>query len=328
MAKEDRIGVVTVTYNSASVLSDFLQSLAAQTHSNLLFFAVDNASQDETRHLLDQWHDERLRVIANPDNRGVAEGNNQGIRAALAAGCTSVLLINNDTAFEPKLIERLDAGIDAHSVQMACPKMVYFDEPERIWVAGGDLRSWHGYISALHGAGEIDRGQHDRIRLVTDVPTCCVLIRSVVFERIGLMDPRYFVYFDDTDFMYRAHRADFKMIYLPAATLRHRVSVLTGGADSPFALRYYTRNQIYFLLKHFGIVLTVPWIVLCQILWAERVLSGRRAKSWYRIKQSALRESLSLWWHNKSTLHKNCILPHIDPTREEDSRQCQSKTIL
>src|ERR1700733_2803561 len=99
MASGDRIGVVTVTYNSASVLPAFLGCVMEQTHREFILFAADNSSTDDTLRMLRGCSDERLKIIANPDNRGVAAGNNQGIVAALEAGCRSVLLLNNDTEF-------------------------------------------------------------------------------------------------------------------------------------------------------------------------------------------------------------------------------------
>src|SRR5579871_1843491 len=108
------IGIVTVTYNSAGVLSDFLRCMSAQTYSNFKLFAIDNASHDKTVEILNAYDDSRLVIIANPDNRGVAEGNNQGIRGALKAGCSSVLLLNNDTEFDEMLLERLVAGLEKY----------------------------------------------------------------------------------------------------------------------------------------------------------------------------------------------------------------------
>jgi hypothetical protein len=191
MGDEDLIGVVTVTYNSAEVLPDFLRCLFAQTHHNFILFAIDNASKDDTINILHRCTDRRLTVIANPDNCGVAAGNNQGIRAALEAGCDSVLLINNDTEFEATLIANLLEGLAMHRVGMTCPKMMYYDEPQRIWAAGGTFQPWLGYRSVHLGGGEIDRGQYDLTRLVTYTPTCCVLIARPVFHKIGLMDERF-----------------------------------------------------------------------------------------------------------------------------------------
>lgn len=299
MADGELIGVVTVTYNSEEVLPDFLRCMAVQTHREYILFVVDNASKDCTVGILRDCRDQRLRVVVNPDNLGVAAGNNQGIRAALGAGCRSVLLINNDTEFEPTLIAQLDQGLTHHRVEMACPKMMFHSEPERIWAAGGAFQPWRAYRSIHLGEGEIDSGQYDTARLVQYVPTCCVLIKKEVFEKIGLMDEQYFVYWDDTDFMYRAMKAGVRLMYLPQAKLSHKVASLTGGSGTPFAIRYGTRNSLYFLLKHFGLILSLPWLALTQIVWCQKFLFNRQPKSWFVMKESAFHESLSLWWKSR-----------------------------
>ncbi len=295
MASSDRIGVVTVTYNSAGVLPDFLRCLAAQSHANFILYAVDNASKDETLRLLHEWKDDRLRVIANPDNRGVAEGNNQGIRAALADGCASVLLLNNDTTFDPGLIHGLDAGLEQYAVDMTCPKILYYNEPNRIWAAGGELQPWLGYRSRHFGVDAIDDGSYDKPIQISYVPTCCVLIKDKVFERIGLMDPHYFVYVDDVDFMYRAHKAGLKLIYLPQITLAHRVGGSTGGKDSPFTVRYCTRNRVYYLLKHFGILGGLPWLMIYQAyFWYRLAFKGDSVRDLMH-RQQSFREGFKVY---------------------------------
>jgi len=295
MAKGDLIGVVTVTYNSGTVLQDFLRCVAQQTHRELLLYVVDNASKDETLQILSECADTRLRIIANQDNRGVAEGNNQGIRAALEAGCASVLIINNDTEFDADLVTQLDEGLDVHGVEMSCPKMMYFDDPERIWAAGGAFQPWLGYRTMHLGEDEIDRGQCDQARLVTYVPTCCVLMRKEVFEKVGLMDERYFVYVDDVDFMYRAMKAGVKLIYLPEAKLLHKVGRLTGGGESPFTTRYCTRNRAYFLLRHFGAARSLPVLLLYQFYFAAGCVVGKFSFKVYCIKQRAIWEAITMW---------------------------------
>jgi len=277
MANGDLIGVVTVTYNSADVLPDFLRCMAAQTHREYILFVVDNASKDHTARILRECTDERLRIVANPDNRGVAAGNNQGIRAALEAGCRSVMLMNNDTEFEPTLIAQLDEGLDRYRVEMVCPKMMCYDEPERIWAAGGELQPWLGYRSRHFGFLAHDDGTYDTPIKISYAPTCCVLMDRSVIEKIGLMDPFYFVYVDDVDFMYRAYKAALKLMYLPHICLLHKVGSSTGGANSPVSVRFYTRNRVYYLLKHFGVIRSSPWLVLEQVyFWYRFFLRGER----------------------------------------------------
>jgi len=294
MDREERVGIVTVTFNSAKVLPDFLRCITEQTYRNFLLYAVDNASTDNSVGLLRTFPDQRLQIIPNSENKGVAEGNNQGIRAALEAGCGSVLLINNDTEFGPMLIAQLLGALDDDHVSMVCPKMLYFDEPNRIWAAGGEFQPWCGYRVVHLGDGQLDEGQYDRGRLVTYTPTCCVLIRKRVFETIGLMDPRYFVYADDTDFMFRAMRHRITLWYLPECCLWHKVSSMTGGDSTPFAIRYMTRNRIYFYRKNFSTVTAAVWILLYIVHLSIRYFRGIDSATTWKAKRQAVHEGLAM----------------------------------
>jgi len=243
------IGIVTVTYNSAEVLPEFLQTVFSQTFGEFLLYVVDNASRDESVALISQCIDPRIRVIANTGNLGVAEGNNQGIRAALADGCDAVLLLNNDTILAPDLLEQLREGFEHHGCDLTTGKM-YFDQPaNQIWCAGGHFVPLLGYLTRHDGEGQTDCGQFDEPRRVTYTPTCCLMIRSSVFERTGFMDSKYFVYHDDVDFLYRCMKNNISMWYVPGARLWHKVSSLTG-ATSDFLSRYAIRNRIYFVRKY------------------------------------------------------------------------------
>ncbi|MBZ5489504.1 MAG: glycosyltransferase family 2 protein [Acidobacteriia bacterium] len=293
MASSNKIGIVTVTYNSGKVLQDFLHCVFAQNHSNLVLFVIDNASADSTLQLLRDCVDPRLVIIANPDNRGVAEGNNQGIRAALEARCDSVLLINNDTVFDNDLVEKLSAGLSRHAADMTCPKMMYFDEPRRFWAAGGSFQPWFGY--RIFQRGEVlDCGQYDQVEQVSYVPTCCVLIQAALFGRTGLMDAKYFVYMDDVDFMFRAHRVGAKLMYLPECKLLHKVSSLAGGKHSTVEIRYCTRNRVYFLIKSFGFLKALPWLLLYEAYLCARLVVLRDNIGMFKFKQQAFFNGLSM----------------------------------
>lgn len=289
-----RIGVVTVTYNSGKVLPDFLRCLFAQTEANFLLFAVDNASTDNTIELLTACRDNRLATIANPDNRGIAEGDNQGIRKALEAGCSSILLLNNDTEFDATLLERLASGLETHACDMVCPKMLYFDQPDRIWAAGGHFQPLLGYRTLHYGEGEVDRGQYDEVRAVTFAPACCILVRSSLFTTVGLMDPRYFVYSDDADFLYRALKCKATLYYSPGIKLFHKVSSLTGGDNSPFTIRYTTRNRAYFKLKHLGYKTALFWNSLYRLYYLIRFLCLKSSLRDLRLRQRAISEAYNM----------------------------------
>jgi GT2 family glycosyltransferase len=295
IASPAKVGVVTVTYNSAKVIDGFLTSLLAQTFQNFILYVVDNISSDETLARLATYRDARIRVIANPDNRGIAEGNNQGIRAALEDGCSLILLLNNDTEFEPKLLERLVAGIDRTASDMVAPKILFHHDQNKIWSAGGGLDARRAYSGFHHGYGETDRGQFDQARPVQHAPACCLLIRENVFRRIGVMDDRYFAYVEDTDFCYRAMRAGLTITYLPEARMLHKAHSLTGGLFSPFMMRYTTRNRTYFMLKHFGRGRGLLYVIAYQLYLVIQVLARRVKWSMFVLRERAFLEGLRLW---------------------------------
>jgi len=259
VASQTRIGVVTVTFNSGAVLRPFLDCVFKQTYPDFLLFAVDNASTDTTIQMLQECTDERLRIIPNPDNRGVAEGNNQGIRAAMVDGCASILLLNNDTEFSDDLFSLLHQAAEDFHCDMTTGKVLYFEPPGRIWCAGGWLEKSRFFAAFHHGMDKEDIGQFEQPRRVTYAPTCCLMVRRSAFERIGLMDSKYFVYSDDVDFLYRCLVADLSLWYIPGATVLHKVSALTGGDTSEFAIRFMTRNRAYFLRKHLSRWKVVLW---------------------------------------------------------------------
>ena len=292
--KKGWIGVVTVTYNSADVLPEFLASLAAQTCKEFTLYVIDNISKDASLEICRSNTTVPMVVIANDANLGVAEANNQGIRAALADGCEYVLLLNNDTVFDAGLLAELRDGLIRHDCAMVVPKILYHDRPDTIWAAGGRFQPWAGYRAPHYGDGEPDRGQFDKIRAITYAPTCCVLIHRNVFDRIGLMDPKYFVYCDDTDFMFRAMKAGLSSLYLPSCALLHKVGSLTGGNTSVFANRYGTRNRIYFFRKHLSKFWAAAWIGIFWTYLLLRYLLGRDSKTIWMTRRNAVAEAMRM----------------------------------
>lgn len=294
-----RVGVITVTYNSAQVLDSFMSSLLKQNYSNFLLYIVDNASSDATLQIVARYFDPRIRLIANRGNLGIAEGNNQGIAAALADGCDLILLINNDTEFDPLLVEQLAVGLTQHACDMIAPKIIVYGDETTIWSAGGGFNPFKGYAGFHFGLNQRDCGQFDVARRVDHAPACCVLVRKEVFDRIGKMDDRYFVYLDDTDFCFRAKRAGLRLIYLPSAKLLHKVSALTGGPDSEFSVRYRTRNQIYFMLKHFGPWRALYYLPAFQLYQLAKLLFRKIDLAGFVLREKAFLEGLRVWWQSR-----------------------------
>lgn len=266
------LGIVTVTYNSESVIDEFLESMDRQLNNDWRLYVVDNASRDATlAKVCDRYgKNDRVIVIANTVNVGVAVGNNLGIRAALDDGCGSVMLLNNDTVFAEDLFSGMVAEQDRLGADMLIPKMKYFDPPTRLWCAGGGFRRLRAISIVHYGEDEEDIGQYDEAQQIEYSPTCCMLIRKSVFDKIGLMDENFFVYCDDSDFCYRAFRSGLSLWYSPAQVLYHKVSSLTGG-QSDFSLFNVTYGRVYMIRKHLRAT-AFWWLLLYQILFVVRIV--------------------------------------------------------
>ena len=132
-----KIGIVTVTFNSSSVLDDFFTSIEQQDYSDFNLYIIDNNSVDDTLSKVDSWAFKSKVLLKNTNNLGVAAGNNQGIKLALKDDCDFVLLLNNDTIFEDKLLSKLVETYNTYGSSIVVPKMNYFSPSNMIWYAGG-----------------------------------------------------------------------------------------------------------------------------------------------------------------------------------------------
>ena len=248
-----KIGLVTVTYNSEQVLVDFLKSVKEQNYNDYCLYVVDNDSKDNTVETLNQVKD--CKVIFNDENLGVACANNQGVEWALKDGCDFALLINNDTAFEKELLNKLVAAHYKHKASIIVPKMKYFDT-NIIWCAGGFFNSKKALLNYHCGQGEQDKRQF-KDGFVDYSPVCCSLIHKSVFEDVGFFDEKYFVYFDDADFFYRVKENKIhKTFFIEDVDFYHKTGSLSKSREpidnskySPFFIQQMTKNHVYFLRK-------------------------------------------------------------------------------
>lgn len=195
-----------------------------------------------------------LILIKSGKNFGFAEGNNIGIRYAFKAlNPEYVLLLNNDTVVDRDfLTELVNVTESDEMIAFAGPKNYYYDYHGRTDVinfAGGKITMWRGKSEHI-GRGDIDEGQYDRITSTDYVTGACLLARRKTIEEVGLFDPVYFLYWEDTDWCMRARKAGFKLLYVPKAKIWHKVSASSKPKKNPIIAYYFTRNRSRFIMKN------------------------------------------------------------------------------
>jgi GT2 family glycosyltransferase len=249
-----KVGLVTVLFNSDDVLEGFFKSLSIQTFKESHLYLIDNTPNLVTDNIIHEltkkYNIGNFTHIKNEKNEGVAKGNNQGIDLCLKNNCEFTLLLNNDIEFENEnLIQGLLQKLISKEEKIVVPKILFYDS-KKIWMAGGYINQYTA--KAFHiGEGQLNDEKYAKEIHCNYAPTCFMILNNDVFRDIGLMDEKYFVYYDDVDFIFRAVKAGYKVFYSPDFEVLHKVSSLTGGKESNFSIHYGTRNRIYFIRKSY-----------------------------------------------------------------------------
>lgn len=245
--------VIIINWNGREHLEACFQSLRASTYGNARFLLVDNASTDGSVAYVEEvfGDDERLEILALPENRGWSGGNNAGILHARAAGADYLFLLNNDTATASDALQVLVDRMEASpSLGALAPRMVLFDQPEI-------LNSVGLTVSVIGAAWDIGIGRIDGPRWHESEPVAGVcggamFLRAKALDKAGLLPEDFEIYLDDLDLCLRIWTAGYTIERCAGALVRHKFSA-TMGTGPRARYKYYlnTRNRFRILLRHF-----------------------------------------------------------------------------
>ncbi|MFQ5525926.1 MAG: glycosyltransferase family 2 protein [Thermoanaerobaculia bacterium] len=247
-----KVAVIIVNWNAAEDTLDVLGQLDGCTGARLEYIVVDNASTDDSVARMRAARSELI-LIESGSNPGFAGGTIAGVRRALEDPEVGyVLFLNNDVRVDPGFLPPLLDACRDLELAAAGPKIFYAEPSDRIWAAGGTLRVRETVTKEL-GRGRLDGAPFDRGADVTYLTTCCILIPVDVFERVGLLDPVYFICVEDADWCRRATSAGYRLRYVPESSIWHRVAVSTGGGYTPLRTFHTARSNALFVRRHHGI---------------------------------------------------------------------------
>ena len=273
-----KLSIIIVSWNVVEDLSNCLKSIGENPLSGEFeIIVVDNASTDGTVDVIKSDFPE-VKIIANNENLGFAAGNNRGISEASGA---YVLLLNPDTIIHPRSLDGLIGFMDDNAdVGLCGPKLLNGD--------GSIQRSARRYPSfrgALHRhtafkslgvfKGEYkkwlmkDFGQ-DEQKDVEQLMGAALIIRKSVLDKVGGMDERFFMYYEEVDLCYRIKQAGWRVVFLPGASITH-----LGGRSSeqvPVEKQLMAMTSLLkFFRKHRGKFITV---IFCFIFKAAMAIGN------------------------------------------------------
>jgi GT2 family glycosyltransferase len=248
-----------------------LESLEKSAYPNLSIIVLDNASTDGSVEAIRERFP-TVEVLSLQENKGYAGNNNVGIQAAYQKRADWIFVLNEDTILDPDCLHCLaEIGESDPRIGIAGPLVYHYDEPGVIQTAGGKFSR---RFEALHEAqNELDRGQFTRPRPVDWISGCAIFVRRQVIEDVGMLDERFFYYWEETEWCLRAGKSGWRIVLTPLAKLWHK-GVQRDYNPGPAVTYYNTRNRFLMLAKHRAPLSTwlYVWIELFRrlISWTIR----------------------------------------------------------
>ncbi|MCM1261956.1 MAG: glycosyltransferase family 2 protein [Butyrivibrio sp.] len=242
---EKKISIILVNYNGGKYNDKCITSVLNSTMRNQIqIIVVDNASTDDSLILLKKkWGcDEQVQIIELDKNYGFSKANNEGIRWSIKQGIKYFLLLNNDTEIEPDTIERMFLQYQKTN-GIIVPKILYADRRDTICYAGGSF-SPIVKKSIQRGLNQIDKGQFNISGECQFASGCAMFLSEDIVHRIGFLDERFFLYYEDTEYSMRAAQNHIRIWYCAEAVVYHKVNGSTKGNEKPANAYYISRNWL------------------------------------------------------------------------------------
>ncbi len=298
------VSIVIVVWNAKRYVLECLESLREHCHDVYdEVIVVDNASTDGTPELIAEMFAE-FKLIRNAENLGFAKANNIGI-----AECSGdyVCLVNSDVKFTSDcLTPMLRFLSENHAVGMVGPKQISKD--------GNVLRStmrfptvWNQFCRAvgldvafkksrLFGGYLMSDFDHQTTRSVEVLNGWFLLIRRIALDRVGVLDPQFFMYGEDVDWSYRFHLAGEELVFFADAEAIHFGGASSANAPVRFYLeqcyanwQYWQKHHDWFGRSTFLLSLTIYHLArLLGAAWAYLVSPSQRPTNLDKLKRAVL----------------------------------------
>jgi GT2 family glycosyltransferase len=250
------VAVVIVSFNAREALLTCLDSLGRYVGVPFETVVVDNASEDGSAEAA-RARDPAPQVIASRLNVGFARACNQGLRATTAP---HVLFLNPDASVTAGAVEVLAARLDADPDIGAVGPLIRHPDGTVEVSTGPDLspaaerrqrRLVRGVrrreAGALHEAAE----RHRREREPDWLSGACLMARREAIEAVGGFDEGFFLYEEDADLCRRLRAAGWRVVFTPAAEVRHELGRSMDRAPERSRLEYH-RSHLRYYRKHNG----------------------------------------------------------------------------
>lgn len=270
----DEVYIILINYNGWKDTISCVKSIQKnEKNANYKIVVVDNASTDGSVEKLRKVKD--IILIESKENLGFAKGNNLGITYAIEHEASYIMLLNNDTEIEENAISILKEKLKEDSSLGAIgSRIMYYDNRELIQYCGGHF-NWKRGITVHDYFKKSIEEVNDKFFYTEFITGCSLMIKTSIIKKIGMLPEEYFMYFEDADFCVKIKENNYKLGVCTDSIIYHKVSASSGGEDSPFSIKWMTRNRLVFINKYKQYTEGVATIFFFYITRLIKIISYR-----------------------------------------------------
>jgi len=249
MKKKD-LFIILLNWKKPNLTLNCIASIKNSIYNDYEIIVVENGSQDNSIEELTKNNNNDFHLIISNINLGYTGGNNLGIQYCLTQNARYIFLLNNDTIIKNDTLSILVTTLNNDpKIGIVQPKIFFYPDINLIW-SGPTKYNKTLITSRLIGYGKLDNESNNIKQELYFAVGCATLIKTEVFNKIGLLDDNFYATCEDVDFGIRANKENFKIIYEPMSTVYHLEAIGFGGINNYNYVYLQTRSQILLIRKH------------------------------------------------------------------------------
>lgn len=242
---KNKLIIQIISYNAADKIRRCLQSLEwIRNEENIRVVVLDNASKDQNVEIIKKEFP-FVDLIVNAENKGFANGHNLAYKYSKAFNPDFLLILNPDALIDKKSIDIMLQKIQSDkSIALVGPLIK--DDEGKIEKSINIQLNIFNYICKIFAINLNELKTKNKYKsdgFVEAVSGACMLVRNEVIATIGLFDPDFFFYIEDTEFCNRINKAGWKILFTPDAVIQHSLSCSTNSFTDP---KNWRKRQSYF----------------------------------------------------------------------------------
>ena len=241
------VSIIIVNWNAKEDLKECLGSLSTIDYLNYEIILVDNGSTDGSVSLVRKQFPEVI-IVESDKNLGFAEGNNLGYQKSKGE---YILFLNNDTIVTRDFLRELVNFIKGKKDVAVIQPKILFHRPGT--TAHHKINSIASFLLDSGFLYHLDYGKKETKKVlpyeIFSAYGACFLARRNVIDKVGLFDPDYFAYFEETDFCHRLWLAGYKVMILPDVFIYHKGEKTAQELSLTFIQYHSFKNRIFSFFK-------------------------------------------------------------------------------